>query len=71
MEEKYKVIHNFKDLLDNDYIYLTSRKDIYPREGLIPTKARIKELTSTNNKIGKAVIEKIENPINEKNNNEK
>ena len=59
MEEKYKVICSFKDLEDNEHIYIAN-KDIYPREGLEPTKKRIKELSSTKNKIGKVLIEKIE-----------
>lgn len=59
MEEQYKVTHTFKDLEDNGYIY-KANKDIYPREGLEPTKKRIKELSTTKNKIGKALIEKIE-----------
>lgn len=58
MKEKYKVVHTFKDLKDNNYIY--KKGDIYPRERLIPTKTRIKELTSTKNKTGKVLIEKIE-----------
>lgn len=57
--EKYRVINSFKDLEDNNHIYIKN-KDIYPREGLEPTKKRIKELTSTKNKIGKVLIEKIE-----------
>ena len=58
--EKYRVINSFKDLEDNNHIYIKD-KDIYPREGLEPTKKRIKELTSTKNKIGKVLIEEIEN----------
>lgn len=57
--EKYKVIISFKDLEDNGHIYIKD-KDIYPREGLEPTKKRIKELASAKNKIGKILIEKIE-----------
>ena len=60
--EKYRVINSFKDLEDNNHIYIKN-KDIYPREGLEPTKKRIKELTSTKNKIGKVLIEKIEESI--------
>ncbi len=60
MDEKYIVVHNFKDLEDNEHLYLVSRNDIYPREGLKPTKARIKELTSEKNKIGKILIKKID-----------
>ena len=56
--EKYRVINSFKDLEDNNNIYIKD-KDIYPREGLEPTKKRIKELTSTKNKIGKVLIEEI------------
>lgn len=59
MGETYKVIHSFKDLKDNNHIYHEG-KDKYPREGLKPTKKRIDELTSTKNKIGKVLIEKIE-----------
>lgn len=57
--EEYRVINSFKDLEDNNHIYIKD-KDIYPREGLEPTKKRIKELTSTKNKIGEVLIEKIE-----------
>lgn len=57
----YKVIEKFKDLKDNDYIYEVN--DIYPREDIkledIPQK-RIKELTTKKNKIGKILIEEIE-----------
>ena len=57
--EKYLVIYKaFKDLEDNGYIY--RKGDIYPREGLEPTKKRIKELTSNKNKIGAVLIEKTE-----------
>ena len=57
--EKYLVIYKaFKDSEDNGYIY--KKGDIYPREGLEPTKKRIKELTSKKNKIGKVLIQKIE-----------
>lgn len=59
MQEKYKVVYTFKDLEDNEHIYIAN-KDIYPREGLKPSKNRIKELSSTKNKIGKVLIEKIE-----------
>lgn len=56
----YKVIEKFKDLKD-DHIYEVN--DIYPREDIkledIPQK-RIKELTTKKNKIGKILIEEIE-----------
>ena len=62
MEDKYEVIENFKDLEDNEYVYLKNvkGKNIYPREGLKPTKKRIEELSSNKNKIGKPLIKKIE-----------
>ena len=60
MEEKYVVVHNFKDLEDNEHLYLVSKNDTYPREGLKPTKARIKELSTKKNKIGEVLIKKIE-----------
>lgn len=57
----YKVIEKFKDLKDNDHIYEVN--DIYPRKDIkledIPQK-RIKELTTTKNKISKILIEEIE-----------
>lgn len=60
--EKYIVIYErFKDLEDNDFIYI--KGDIYPREGLEPTKKRIKELSTTKNKIGEILIKKIEENI--------
>lgn len=64
MQERYKVICNFKDLEDDNYIYLkdVEDKNIYPREGLEPSKKRIKELSSEKNKIGKVLIQKIEEP---------
>lgn len=58
MEDKYIVVHEvFKDLRDKGYIY--KKGDEYPRDGLKPSKKRIEELSTTNNKIGKILIEKI------------
>ena len=59
MDEKYKVIKTFNDLEDDEHVYIAN-KDIYPRDGLEPTKKRIKELTSNKNKIGEILIEKLE-----------
>ncbi|AHN23272.1 hypothetical protein [Lysinibacillus varians] len=53
---KYKVIYMFRDLKDNDHIYKVGDK--YPRKGRV-TKARIDELSSTDNKIGIPLIEEI------------
>lgn len=38
----YKVIRNFMDVQDGDRVYLAG--DIYPAEGVKPTKARIRDL---------------------------
>ena len=58
MEEKYVVVYKaFKDIEDNDHVYM--KGDIYPREGLKPTKKRIAELSSTKNKIGEILIEAV------------
>ena len=63
--EKYRVLYKkFKDLEDNNHIY--KQGDIYPREGLEPSKKRIKELSSNKNKIGEILIEKIEDSKEEK-----
>lgn len=64
MNEQYNVIYSFRDLKDNGHVYIKD-KDIYPREGLKPSKNRIKELSTEKNKIGKVLIEKIEEVIEE------
>lgn len=56
--EKYVVVYSrFKDLKDNNHIY--RKGDVYPREGLEPTKERIKELSSKKNEIGEVLIKKL------------
>lgn len=63
MEEKFVVVYKaFKDLEDNNYLY--KKGDIYPREGLKPTKKRITELSSNKNKIGEILIEPVKNDEN-------
>ena len=64
-EEKYKVIESFRDLKDKEHIYLkdVEGKNIYPREGLKPSKKRIEELLSDKNKIGKPLIRKLEESL--------
>lgn len=54
----FKVIKRFADLQDNRYVY--SVDDIYPREGVKPTKKRISELASNKNKLKTPLIVKIE-----------
>ncbi len=51
----YTVIHHFKDLLDDDFSYREGDK--YPRDGYYPSNERIRELSSTENKQGKPLIE--------------
>lgn len=53
----YKTIVMFTDLQDGGHKYEVG--DVYPREGLKPTKARIEELKSKKNKRGVALIEEV------------
>lgn len=54
----YTVIHYFVDLQDSNHPYKVG--DTFPRLGLVVTDARLKELSSANNKQGKPLIEKAE-----------
>ncbi|GAB3797373.1 hypothetical protein [Virgibacillus kimchii] len=56
MKKTYVVIHDFKDLKDNDKIYV--KDDVYPHEKV--SDDRIEELKSSNNKIGKPLIKEQE-----------
>lgn len=62
-EEKYVSIYEtiWKDLEDNNYIY--KKGDIYPREGLKVSNKRLKELSSNKNKIGVALIKKVDESV--------
>lgn len=51
----YKVIAYFTDLQDNGHVYHAG--DIFPRRGLAVSDERIAELSSANNKRGRALIE--------------
>lgn len=54
-QKKYVVVYDFKDLKDNDRVYI--KNDPYPAEGAKkPTADRIKELSSTKNKMKKVLI---------------
>ena len=65
MEEKYVVIYKaFKDIEDNNHFY--KKGDIYPNEGLKPTKKRIAELSSKKNKIGEVLIEAVKDEKEDK-----
>ena len=54
--KKYVVIRDFKDLKDNNTIYI--KGDLYPRRAdTVVEEERIQELMSTNNKIAKQLIQ--------------
>lgn len=54
----YKVIKFFTDLQDNNHPYNVG--DIFPHEGIEVTEERLVELSSSNNKQGKPLIEIVE-----------
>ncbi len=62
----YRVICAFNDLTDNRRLYPIGA--VYPREGIQSTEDRIAELLSSNNKLGKPLIEEIteDKPIRKK-----
>lgn len=53
----YSVIVDFVDMTDNNTLYHVG--DSYPRLGYEPTKSRISELSSKDNKLGRPVIAEI------------
>lgn len=53
----YEVIHYFTDLQDNKYPYNVG--DIFPRDGLVISEKRLKELSSSNNRQHKPLIKKM------------
>lgn len=57
---KYEVISKFVDLIDNKHVYEVGAE--YPRQGYKPTDERIKELSTVNNKLKKAVIVAVDIP---------
>lgn len=60
----YKVINYFTDLQDNDFAYNVG--DVYPRKGLNVSPERITELSGSNNKQGKPLIEEVKEPPKKK-----
>lgn len=54
----YKVIHQFLDLKDENHHYKVG--DAYPRNGKRASAKRVAELSGSDNKIGKPLIEKVE-----------
>jgi hypothetical protein len=60
----YKVINYFTDLQDNGFAYNVG--DTYPRNGLKVSPERIAELSGSNNKQGKPLIEEVKEPPKKK-----
>ncbi len=66
LKEEYIVVYPFLDLIDDSYEYKLNK--IYPRENISDeqrkialSEERISQLTTSNNRIGKILISKIEN----------
>lgn len=53
-QKTYIVLHDFKDLKDKNKIYI--KGDTFPKGDTLISDERIKELSSTGNKIGKKLI---------------
>lgn len=54
----YRAIEYFTDLQDDNYAYNIG--DVYPREGVVASEDRLKELSSADNKRGRALIELVQ-----------
>lgn len=54
----YKVLNAFADLQDDSYVYNVG--DEYPREGTIVSRERYAELSGSDNRQGKPLIERID-----------
>ena len=59
----FKVIKHFVDLQDNKFEY--NEGDIFPRPHKQVSDARLKELSSKNNKRGIALIEEVKEEVKE------
>lgn len=60
----YKVLAYFTDMQDNNYPYTEGKP--FPRDGLTVSEARLKELSSTNNRRGIKLIEFVEDKVEQK-----
>ena len=58
---KYRALIFFKDGKDNNRPYRAG--DEYPRPGLAVSRERLEELATANNRMGRAVIEAIQEPV--------
>lgn len=56
----YKVVKAFADLQDDKHIYNVG--DTFPHNGVEVSKDRLKELSSSDNKQGVPLIEKVSSP---------
>lgn len=54
----YKVLSAFADLQDDSYVYNVG--DEYPREGTIVSRERYAELSGSDNRQGRPLIERID-----------
>lgn len=54
--KQHKVLSRFKDK-HNNFVY--EKGDIYPKKGIKVDESRIKELSSKNNDLGKALIKEV------------
>jgi hypothetical protein len=54
----YVVIHFFQDLKDNNHSYMVG--DAFPHQGIVVSDARIKELSTSNNKQFKPLIKAVD-----------
>lgn len=57
----YEVINYFTDLQDNEYPYNVG--DIFPRDGLVVSEERLKELSGRNNRQHKPLIKLVEDEL--------
>ena len=60
----YKVIYTFADLKDKKHLYHMG--DTFPRVGLDVSEERIKELSGSNNKVGKPLIKEVKDDVNDR-----
>lgn len=54
----YRVLKTFHDMQDNNYCYEQGKT--YPRPGFEVLPSRIKELSTSENRMGEPLVEKVE-----------
>ena len=59
----YRVLTDFSDLQDNEHVYRAG--DVFPRSSFSVSEKRIKELSTTANRRGEVLIEKVEEAVEE------